>query len=122
MFENLLLSRIVEIGNQGPITSDPDGNADWNEKITLEIGPHPELSPTQRRAIANVYGMLEGKVHILVRRALLFFALRRLGLDTHPVARRPQDQQIVPVNKDLSDRTDLTPSSREGTPSAVAYD
>jgi len=30
-----------------------------------------------------------------VRRALLYYALKRLGLDTDPGARKPQDQQIV---------------------------
>lgn len=61
----------------------------------LEIGPHPELSDNQRRAIEIDYGMMDGKAHIAVRKALLFYALKRLGIDTDPAARRPQDQQIV---------------------------
>jgi hypothetical protein len=32
---------------------------------------------------------------IPVRKALLYYALKRLGLDTDPAASRPQDQQIV---------------------------
>ncbi|HMQ93243.1 MAG TPA: WYL domain-containing protein, partial [Amaricoccus sp.] len=39
------------------------------------------------------------KAKIKVRRALLYYALRRLGLDTDPAARRPQDQQIVLLNR-----------------------
>ena len=35
---------------------------------------------------------------IVVRKALLFYALKRLGLDTDPAARRLQDQQIVLMN------------------------
>jgi len=35
-----------------------------------------------------------------VRKALLYYALKRLGLDTDPSARRPQDQQIVLLNSD----------------------
>ena len=34
--------------------------------------------------------------------ALLYYALRRLGLDTDPAARRPQDQQIVLLNRDAA--------------------
>jgi hypothetical protein len=34
-----------------------------------------------------------------VRKALLYYALKRLGLDTDPTARRPQDQQIVLMNR-----------------------
>ena len=45
--------------------------------------------------------MRAGKAKIKVRRALLYYALRRLGLDTDPSARRPQDQQIVLLNRDL---------------------
>ena len=41
-----------------------------------------------------------GKAEIRVRRALLYYALRRLGLDTDPAARKPQDQQIVLLNRD----------------------
>jgi hypothetical protein len=42
--------------------------------------------------------MRGGKAKIKVRRALLYYTLRRLGLDTDPAARRPQDQQIVLLN------------------------
>ena len=43
--------------------------------------------------------MRGGKAKIKVRRALLYYALRRLGLDTDPAARKPQDQQIVLLNR-----------------------
>lgn len=42
--------------------------------------------------------MENGSVTIPVRRALLYYALKRLGLDTDPSARMPQDQQIVLIN------------------------
>ena len=67
---------------------------------TLEVGPHPDLSETQARVIALEYGMRGGKAKIKVRRALLYYALKRLGLDTAPEARTPQDQQIVLINRD----------------------
>ena len=74
---------------------------DWNTEATLEIGPHPALSETQAKVIAPDYGMRVGKVKIKVRRALLYYALRRLGLDTDPGARKPQDQQIVLLNREV---------------------
>lgn len=76
----------------------PFGDADWNDELVLEIGPHPDLSPMQTKVIALGYGMDAGKVAIKVRRALLNYALRRLGLDTDSCARPPQDQQIVLLN------------------------
>jgi hypothetical protein len=65
------------------------------------IAPHPDLSPSQQAAIRLDYGMgPEGVGEIKVKRSMLYYALKRLGLDTDPNARRPQDQQIVLVNRD----------------------
>jgi len=101
-FKDFLLSRIIETRGTKPSEVGADGDADWNEQVTLEIGPHPELSETQQRVIALDYGMQGGKAKIKVRRALLYYALRRLGLDTDPAARRPRDQQIVLLNSEIS--------------------
>jgi hypothetical protein len=101
VFKDFLLSRIVEIGKRGPVTTDQQSDTDWHSEVVLEIGPHPDLSPTQRRAIEMDYGMEDGRSQIPVRRALLFYALKRLGLDTDPAARRPQDQQILLLNPEV---------------------
>lgn len=100
VFKDFLLSRIVETRgvDAGNVTDAAD--ADWQEHITLEIAPHPELSESQKNVIALDYGMRDGKAKIKVRRALLYYALKRLGLDTDPSARKPQDQQIVLLNRD----------------------
>ena len=98
VFKDFLLSRIVEIGKLGPVSAGPQGDSAWHSEVVLEIEPHPDLPPTQRRAIELDYGMKDGRAQIPVRRALLFYALKHLGLDTDPAARRPQDQQIVLLN------------------------
>lgn len=97
-FKYFLLSRVLEIRavRESQVTATND--QDWNSEVTLEIVPHPALSETQAKVIALDYGMRGGKAKIKVRRALLYYALRRLGLDTDPAARRPQDQQIVLLN------------------------
>ena len=94
-FKDFLLSRILQTrGVEASGTTDA-ADADWQEHVTLEIAPHPELSENQKKVIALDYGMHDGKAKIKVRRALLYYALKRLGLDTDPDARKPQDQQIV---------------------------
>jgi hypothetical protein len=98
-FKDFLLSRIIETRGTNPSEVRPDGDVDWNERITLEIGPHPELSDTQQKVVALDYGMRGGRAKIHVRKALLYYTLRRLGLDTDPAARPAQDQQIVLLNK-----------------------
>lgn len=106
VFKDFLLSRIVEIGKRGPVTAASQADADWHNEVVLEIGPHPDLSPTQRKAIEMDYGMTKGITQIPVRRALLFYALKRLGLDTDPAARQPQDQQIVLISQSSLSKVD----------------
>ena len=98
VFKDFLLSRMIEIRGSTETAVVPSEDAEWNDYVVLEIGPHPDLSPTQAKVIALDYGMDGGKAAIKVRRALLYYALRRLGLDTDPGARAPQDQQIVLLN------------------------
>ena len=110
-FKDFLLSRIIETRNTTPSEISAERDADWNEHVTLEIGPHPELSETQQKVIALDYGMRRGRATIPVRKALLYYALKRLGLDTDPSARRPQDQQIVLLNKSAIGQMRLLPVS-----------
>ena len=99
-FKDFLLSRIIETRGTKPSEAEPEADSDWNEQVTLEIGPHPELSDTQQKVIALDYGMRSGRAKIPVRKALFYYALKRLGLDTDPAARKPMDQQIVLLNRD----------------------
>jgi len=97
-FKDFLLSRMLKVlvSRESEAWAADDG--DLHSDVTLEITPHPDLLETQAKVIALEYGMRGGKAKIKVRRALLYYALRRLGLDTDPAAREPQDQQIVLLN------------------------
>lgn len=111
-FKDFLLSRIIEIRGNKPSEVSAEADKDWSELVDLEIGPHPELSEMQQKVIALDYGMRHGRARISVRKALLYYALKRLGLDTDPTARRPQDQQIVLLNGDqLGGKTETHVSS-----------
>jgi hypothetical protein len=99
-FKDFLFSRILETRNTKASPTRGEEDIAWNEELTLEIGPHPDLSDAQKKIIALDYGMRGGRAEIRVRKALLYYALKRLGLDTDPSARRPQDQQIVLLNSD----------------------
>lgn len=105
-YKDFLLSRILDIRGARESEASPTDDRDWHSEVTLEVGPHPELSETQSRVIALDYGMVDGRAEIRVRRALLYYALRSLGLDTDPGARRPHDQQIVLLNPDIVKRDD----------------
>lgn len=103
VFKDFLLSRILETRGVQEADVAPTDDKDWAEQVTLEIGPHPELSETQKSVIALDYDMRDGVAKISVRRALIYYALKRLGLDTDPSARRPQYQQIVLLNREVLD-------------------
>jgi hypothetical protein len=101
VFKDFLLSRIIETrGIQASEVTDA-ADADWREHVTLEIDPHPKLSENQKKVIALDYGMSNGTAKIPVRRALIYYVLKRLGLDTDPAARLPKDQQIVLLNREV---------------------
>jgi hypothetical protein len=110
VFKDFLLSRILSVGGEMQREADPAEDRDWQEIVTLQVGPHPGLSDAQKRVFSMDYGMVDGVAEIPVRRALLYYALKRLGLDTDPAARRPQDQQIVLLNSDA-----LHPSGQGGS-------
>jgi hypothetical protein len=97
-FRDFVISRIMEARQTRPSVDTLASDSAWNELVELHIGPHPALSPNQQRVVELDYGMNNGQVTILVRQALLYYALKRLGLDTDPAARKPQDQQIVLLN------------------------
>lgn len=99
-FRDFVLGRISKpkLGGSAS-TSSADDHA-WHDFVSIEIAPHPKLTPTQAKAIALDYGLTRGKAKIGVRRALLYYALRRLGLDVDPDIRPPQQQHIVLVNRD----------------------
>lgn len=99
-FKDFLLSRILETRGERPSSVTGNADNDWNEYVTLEIGPHPDLSKTQKKVIALDYGMRGVSAKISVRKAFLYYALKRLGLDTDPKARHPHDQQIVLINRE----------------------
>jgi len=99
-FRDFVLGRITAPELAGPAEKTAEADQDWNTWIDLQITPHPELAHAQRRAVCLDYGIAGDHAVVKVRRALLFYALRRLGLDTPPDARNPQEQHIVLLNRD----------------------
>ncbi len=99
-FKDFLLARILGIRDSRPSDVDRGQDADWHTHVTLKIGPHPGLSDAQKKVVALDYGMRDGKASVTVRKALLYYTLKRLGLDTDPAARKPSDQQIALLNQE----------------------
>src|SRR5690348_8709075 len=71
VFKDFVLSRILGIRGTKSADVDPTADADGHE-----------LSAGQRKIVELDYGMSGGVAEIPVRKALLYYTLRRLGLDT----------------------------------------
>tara|TARA_R110000850_G_scaffold277055_1_gene421775 strand:- start:4863 stop:5738 length:876 start_codon:yes stop_codon:yes gene_type:complete len=98
IFKDFVLGRILACALGEQADANPSADKDWSETVTLKISAHPDLSVNQRRIVELDYGMTEGMAEVKVRKCLLFYNLKRLGLDIAPDTRRPQDQHIVLVN------------------------
>ncbi|MBI4755152.1 MAG: WYL domain-containing protein [Betaproteobacteria bacterium] len=81
-FRDFVLGRFpavpVEVGPARHGAADDD---DWQYWETLQIEPHPGLSLKQQAAIADDYGMEDGRLLLTVRRALVSYVLSMLRLD-----------------------------------------
>lgn len=93
-FRDFVIARMSGLTLGEPAVSGPELDLDWNTEVTLELEPHPGLSPAQKRAVELDYGMTGGVVRFKCRKALLFYALRHLHLD-RPDGGTPEQQQVV---------------------------
>jgi hypothetical protein len=98
-YRDFVLGRLSKAKVGGVAGSSPRSDADWHTYVVLVIAPHPDLSPAQSRAIAMDYDIRGKSTSLRVRRALLFYALKRLGLDVAPDARPAHEQHIVLLNR-----------------------
>jgi predicted DNA-binding transcriptional regulator YafY len=109
-FRDFVLGRLSKPKPAGAARSNVADDGDWHSFVELKIAPHPRLTSAQAKAIALDYGISKGKAAIKVRRALLFYALRRLGLDVEPDTRPPHEQHIVLVNREEIDALGTAPA------------
>jgi hypothetical protein len=98
-FKDFLLPRILEVrGKDKPgLTGDADWH--WNNYFDVIIGPHPDLTESQKQVVSKDYGFDHGKGVLSVRYAMLFYVLRRLGLLGDATKLSARTQHIVTLNR-----------------------
>lgn len=98
-YRDFVFARILKIERIGFSTIDPQDDAQWHLFVDVELGPHPGLKEGPRKAIMLDYGMTSDRLVVPSRAALLFYLLRRLGLD-RDTSNSPADRQhIVLLNR-----------------------
>lgn len=59
-----------------------DNDRDWNEYITLTMGPNPGLSPEEQGLVCADYGMSDGKLSVTCRRSMAHYVLQGYQVPT----------------------------------------
>jgi WYL domain len=97
-FLDFVIPRLLSVSPTEAPAMDSELDDAWHRRVTLELGPNPALSAAARKVIELDYGMTSGRSRLDCRQALLFYALKRLGLLDGQDA-PPEVQQIVLLNK-----------------------
>jgi predicted DNA-binding transcriptional regulator YafY len=99
-FKDFLLPRILEIRKLDGTGADATQDKLWQQSVNIVIGPHPELTESQKAIVAKDYGMEHGRAVLIVRHAMLFYVLKRLGLLGDAAKLPARTQHIVVLNQD----------------------
>lgn len=102
-FKDFLLPRILGVRGDGEPGASGDQDLQWNDTFDVEIGPHPDLVPSQKTVVEKDYGMKNGRAILTVRYAMLFYVLKRLGLLGNAVKKNPRTQHIVALNHEATE-------------------
>ncbi len=97
-YRDFVIARILEIQLSEVGYVEPTEDKRWATLVELVLVPNPELSGAHKRVIELDYGMVAGKVVLKCRQALLFYALKHLGLD-RMTGGSPKAHQIVLENR-----------------------
>jgi predicted DNA-binding transcriptional regulator YafY len=95
-FRDFVLGRILEIRGSRAAVKLPSDDVGWREHVRVVIAANPKLAAGQRAIIERDYAMEHGKAEIVVRRSLLFYLKRRLGVE-EGADRSPNAQQVIIV-------------------------
>ncbi|MGR6771493.1 WYL domain-containing protein [Pectobacterium brasiliense] len=95
MFKDFVLGRFFKIAeflsSPAPVPED----IDWNTFINVIIGPNPNYDDNKRLSIEHDYQMINGEAKIRIRKAQLYYLIRRLNLNTKEDDLIDNSQQIV---------------------------
>jgi hypothetical protein len=93
-FRDFVLGRIMDIRDEQVSNISATADTEWNEIIKVTIAPNPSLTADQHKIIERDYSMVQGQAEISVRKSLLFYLKRRLGIEDG-VEKSPAAQQVV---------------------------
>lgn len=99
-FKDFILSRILHVRDEGEPSARASDDKLWNEQFEVVLTPNPDLSEKQREVIAQDYDMVDGRITVPVRKALLYYFRKRLRLDVADALDNPHEVPVVVENKE----------------------
>lgn len=99
-FKDFVLGRIASavMGSESDI--DASGDHKWFNYTEVIIGPHPKLSESRKNIVAMDYGMTDFEMKFKCRNALLYYLMKKLGIEKNGSDRAGEEQHIVATNYD----------------------
>lgn len=99
MFRDFAIGRFApERTLPPPSVIDPALDLGWNSEVGIVLVPHPGLSASQRDVVMRDYGMRNGQCVLQCRKAMVFYTLRHLNLQTLTISSHPAEQHVVVDN------------------------
>ena len=99
-FKDFVLGRIASASMASKSDVDVHCDYKWFNFADVIIGPNPKLSEAQKNIVAMDYGMTNFELKLRCRIALLYYLVKKLGIDCNGGDSAGEEQQIVAVNHD----------------------
>lgn len=109
-FCDFVFARILAYNLNSSDQTVPIIDEEWERKLPVRIGPHPDLPAGPRKAIELDYGMSNGQREFETRQSLAYYLLRRLGLHKPTDDLPGHEQQLVLLNR--KELAELVPELR----------
>jgi predicted DNA-binding transcriptional regulator YafY len=96
-YKDFILSRWRGLRDPGSPGAGQARDKDWQSEFNVVLQPNPDLSESQREAVAWEYAMPKGESVLKVRKAMLYYLRKRLRLDVEGDA--PAEKPVVVANR-----------------------
>jgi len=104
-FRDFAIGRTEVVGEvEDMATVDPADDVGWTTTVEIILVPHPKLSESQRAAVMRDYGMKDGRYLLSCRKAMVFYTLRHLNLESPVIQERAAAQHVVVANRSEVER------------------
>ncbi|KUJ86483.1 MAG: hypothetical protein XD36_3078 [Halomonas sp. 54_146] len=97
-FRDFLLSRCDATRAFGEAEGAISNDVAWNELFEVQLHPNPKLNEAQKQVVMEDYAMVDRKLSISIRKALLFYFEKNLRLDVPDVEGNPAATPLKILN------------------------